>query len=123
MVGLTNYTTKAHICRAAIEAVCFQSKEVGYYKASTVGEIIIERSSICHLCQTRRLVLIAKYDILLAELGCHEARLRQNPDLKPLLSVCVGGRMTKNKFMLQLQADILGINLGGTSCVTFYIGP
>ena len=48
MIGLTNYTTKAHICRAAIEAVCFRSKEVGYYTASTVELLwrIIEYSLI-----------------------------------------------------------------------------
>ncbi len=28
MIGLTNYTTKAHLCRAALEAVTFQSREV-----------------------------------------------------------------------------------------------
>lgn len=28
IIGLTNYTTKAHLCRATLEAVCFQSKEV-----------------------------------------------------------------------------------------------
>ena len=32
IIGLSNYANKAHICRAALEAVCFQSKEVyGYY--------------------------------------------------------------------------------------------
>ena len=30
MIGLTNFTTKAHICRATLEAVCFQSREVQY---------------------------------------------------------------------------------------------
>ena len=28
IVGLTNYTSKAHLCRAALEAICFQSREV-----------------------------------------------------------------------------------------------
>ena len=28
MIGLTNYTNKAHICRATLEAVCFQTREV-----------------------------------------------------------------------------------------------
>lgn len=28
IVGLTQYTTKAHLCRAAIEATCFQSKAI-----------------------------------------------------------------------------------------------
>ena len=28
MIGLTNYTNKAHLCRATLEAVCFQSREV-----------------------------------------------------------------------------------------------
>ena len=49
--------------------------------------------------------------------------LDENPGLKSLLSVCVGGKMTKIKFMIQLQADILGINLrmGVTSCVMFIL--
>ena len=28
IIGLTNYTNKAHLCRATLEAVCFQSREV-----------------------------------------------------------------------------------------------
>jgi len=28
IVGLTNYTRKSHLCRATLEAVCFQSREV-----------------------------------------------------------------------------------------------
>ena len=28
IVGLTNYTDKSHLCRATLEAVCFQSREV-----------------------------------------------------------------------------------------------
>ena len=28
IVGLTNYTNKPHLCRATLEAVCFQSREV-----------------------------------------------------------------------------------------------
>lgn len=31
IIGLTNYTTKAHLCRATLEAVCFQSREVSGY--------------------------------------------------------------------------------------------
>lgn len=27
IIGLTNFTNKAHLCRATLEAVCFQSKE------------------------------------------------------------------------------------------------
>lgn len=28
IIGLTNYTNKAHLCRATLEAVCFQSREI-----------------------------------------------------------------------------------------------
>ena len=28
IIGLTNFTTKAHLCRATLEADCFQSREV-----------------------------------------------------------------------------------------------
>lgn len=30
--GLTQWTTKAHIAYAALEAVCFQTREVGMFK-------------------------------------------------------------------------------------------
>ena len=28
IIGLTNFTNKGHLCRATLEAVCFQSREV-----------------------------------------------------------------------------------------------
>ena len=30
IIGLSNFTNKSHICRATLEAVCFQSREVCY---------------------------------------------------------------------------------------------
>jgi glycerol kinase len=52
-------------------------------------------------------------------LDAMEKDLSKEPDLRPPLSVHVDGGMTKNKSLLELQADILGINLemGGTSCI------
>ncbi len=37
IVGLTNYTNKSHLCRATLEAVCFQSREV-------------RRAGVCSVC-------------------------------------------------------------------------
>lgn len=31
VIGLTNYTSKAHLCRATLEAVAFQSREVSLH--------------------------------------------------------------------------------------------
>ncbi len=36
IVGLTNYTNKAHLCRATLEAVCFQSREVCHKLSSYI---------------------------------------------------------------------------------------
>lgn len=67
MIGLTNYTTKAHLCRATLEAVCFQSREV--------------------------------LDAM-------------NQDSEtPLGMLRVDGGMTANTLLLELQADILGIQV------------
>ena len=43
MIGLTNFTTKAHICRATLEAVCFQSREVCVHTLNI--------SSVLHITQ------------------------------------------------------------------------
>ncbi|XP_062576668.1 glycerol kinase-like isoform X1 [Saccostrea cucullata] len=65
--GLTQFTTKEHIARAALEAVCFQTREI--------LEAMGEDSGI------------------------------------PLKSLQVDGGMTANQLLMQLQADLLGINV------------
>jgi len=37
--GLTQFTTKAHIARAALEAVCFQTREVSLFDFTRVSYI------------------------------------------------------------------------------------
>ncbi len=65
IIGLTQYTTKAHIIRAALEAVAFQNVE------------IVES-------------------------------MNKDSGIK-LKELQVSGGMTKNKLLMQLQADVLGI--------------
>jgi len=71
IIGLTQYTTKAHIARAMLEAVCFQTKEIVECMDKDCGGVI--------------------------------NKLR------------VDGGMTANDFLMQLQADILGIPISRPS--------
>ncbi len=65
ILGLTRYVTKAHLVRATLEAICFQSREV--------------------------------LDAMVADSG------------KPVSVLKVDGGATGNNFLMQLQADILGV--------------
>ncbi|CAC5390896.1 glpK [Mytilus coruscus] len=65
--GLTQFTTKEHIARAALEAVCFQTREL--------LEAMVKDSKI------------------------------------PLESLQVDGGMTMNNLLMQLQADLMGIDV------------
>eukprot|EP01147_Barroeca_monosierra_P009976 gene9976-2151_t len=67
IIGLTQYSTKAHIARATLEAVSYQTREV--------------------------LEAMAK------DCGCAITSLR------------VDGGMTANKLLMQIQADVLGVNV------------
>ena len=92
-IGLTNFTTKAHLCRATLEAICFQSREVKYRRASRFNKSL-EKPPLCY---------------------CY-LYMNQDSEL-PLNSVRVDGGMTENELMLQLQADILGIKIGNMNNV------
>ncbi len=65
IVGLTRYVTKAHLVRATLEAICFQSREV--------------------------------LDAMVADSG------------HPVTVLKVDGGAAANDFLMQLQADILGV--------------
>ncbi|XP_053408205.1 glycerol kinase-like isoform X1 [Mercenaria mercenaria] len=65
--GLSQFTTKEHIARAALEAVCFQTREL--------LEAMNQDSGI------------------------------------PLKSIQVDGGMTANNLLMQIQADLMGINV------------
>ncbi|KDR15118.1 glycerol kinase isoform X2 [Zootermopsis nevadensis] len=69
--GLTQFTTRNHIIRAALEAVCFQTRDI--------------------------LEAMAK------DCGHHLTKLQ------------VDGKMTENKLLMQLQADLCGIPVEQTS--------
>lgn len=78
--GMTQYTSSAHIARAAIEGVCFQVRGILRAMLEDAG---------------------GSKDFL------EEALLTQQEDL-PLLSLAVDGGMSKADEVLQIQADILG---------------
>ena len=65
IVGLTHHASRAHLVRATLEAICFQSREV-------------------------------------AEAMTADSR-------RPLIDLRVDGGATSNDFLMQLQADVLGI--------------
>lgn len=67
VVGLTSYSTKAHLVRAAVEAVCYQTREL--------------------------------YEIMAKDSGTSRGTLR------------VDGGLTSSDAIMQLQADIAGIEL------------
>ena len=67
IVGLTRYINRAHIVRAALEAICYQTREV--------------------------------LEAMNADSGV------------PLRSLRVDGGATANNFLMQLQADILGVEV------------
>ncbi len=67
LVGLTRYVTKAHVIRAALEAICYQSREV--------------------------------LDAMQEDSGM------------PLTRLHVDGGATANNFLMQLQADIQGVEV------------
>lgn len=78
--GMTQYTSAAHIARAAVEGVCFQVRAILRAMAEDAG---------------------ASKDFL------EEALSNQHED-KPLLSLLVDGGMSKADQVLQIQADVLG---------------
>ena len=67
LVGLTRYVTKAHVIRAALEAICYQSREV--------------------------------LDAMQEDSGM------------PLASLHVDGGATANSFLMQLQANVQGVEV------------
>ncbi len=67
IVGLTRYVTRAHLVRATLEAICYQTKEVA--------------------------------DAMEADSGVKLTTLK------------VDGGAVKNDFLMQLQADILGVKV------------
>jgi glycerol kinase len=67
VVGLTRYVTKAHLVRATLEAICYQTKEVA--------------------------------DAMEADSGVKLKKLK------------VDGGAVKNDFLMQLQADVLGVQV------------
>jgi glycerol kinase len=67
IVGLTRYVTKAHLVRATLEAICYQSREI--------------------------------VEAMVADAGMSLQRLK------------VDGGAARNNFLMQLQADILGVEV------------
>lgn len=79
ILGLTQYTTAAHIARAALEGVCYQARAILKAMASDAG---------------------AEGDFLEQAVGTYEKA--------PLSLLAVDGGMSKSDEVMQIQADILG---------------
>ncbi len=86
IIGITNFTNKAHLCRATLEAVCFQSREVRVSMSSILPQSVYFLQII--QCMNK---------------DSFKGRLEK---------VSVDGGMTRNTFLLQLLANILGIPVG-----------
>jgi glycerol kinase len=73
IVGLTRYVTRAHIVRATLEAICYQTRDVLEAMQADAGSI-------------------------------PEANIK-------LTTLKVDGGASANDFLMQLQADVLGVNV------------
>lgn len=128
LIGLSAYTTRHHICRATLEAICFQtraileamSKDAGFTVATTTTATnspilpsIFTFSSISSPVET--VTEHIAEDKLLAQLERNLKRSRSrgkaphtpHHDAKDVLKV--DGGMTASDVFLQMQADVLGI--------------
>lgn len=97
--GLTQFTNKSHVAFAALEAVCFQTREVNKRERHAVA-------AVCGL-----IVNLLWLQILDA--------MNQDSGI-PLTQLQVDGGMTSNRLLMQLQADILCIPVGE---ILFLISP
>lgn len=89
--GLTQFTNKSHVAFAALEAVCFQTREVNKPERHAVA-------AVCGLIVN--LVWLQILDAMNQDSGI------------PLTQLQVDGGMTSNRLLMQLQADILCIPVG-----------
>lgn len=99
--GLTQFTNKSHVAFAALEAVCFQTREVNKPERHAVA-------AVCGCGLIGNLVWLQILDAMNQDSGI------------PLTQLQVDGGMTSNRLLMQLQADILCIPVGE---VLFFISP
>lgn len=97
--GLTQFTNKSHVAFAALEAVCFQTREVNKPERHAAA-------AVCGLIVN--LVWMQILDAMNQDSGI------------PLTQLQVDGGMTSNRLLMQLQADILCIPVGE---ILFFISP
>lgn len=95
--GLTQFTNKSHLAFAALEAVCFQTREVSGVPSKTCLTAAISYD----------LYLIRSLFFLTQILDA----MNQDSGI-PLTQLQVDGGMTSNRLLMQLQADILCIPVG-----------
>lgn len=91
IVGLTQYTTKAHIARATLEAVCFQTREILDAMGKDVVLSQAEESSQDEMETTEY--------------------VKPTTGLFKVLKV--DGGMTNSDVCMGIQADVVGIPIGG----------
>ena len=70
IIGLTQYSTKQHICLAALEAICFQSKEIIDAMNLDSGESEIQTLSVDGGLTNSALLLQIQADILGVQVNC-----------------------------------------------------
>ncbi len=95
LVGLTRYVNRAHIVRAGLESICYQTREVldamnadsGRYSGFARGARVVSRAVVGR------------------DVAVRSARTQGLSLLK------VDGGATVNDFLMQLQADILGVDV------------
>lgn len=90
--GLTQFTNKSHVAFAALEAVCFQTREVNNPEHHAV------------VAAVRGLIVNSVWLQILDAMN-------QDSGI-PLTQLQVDGGMTSNRLLMQLQADILCIPVG-----------
>ena len=104
LVGLTRYTTRAHIVRATLEAICYQTREVlEAMQKDWAAHVILRRGFRAE--ESR----YSDDEILTCPGGRCQGRSAQNDETERVLkSLKVDGGAVKNNFLMQLQANILG---------------
>lgn len=94
-MGMTQYTTKAHIVRAALEGICYQTREVIKF---CFFDLFHFSYKLFIFFDTNQ-IIDAMYD----DSGVRLSKLK------------VDGGMANNKLFLQMLSDIVGINVATPS--------
>eukprot|EP00983_Pelagomonas_calceolata_P041684 1138173-Pelagomonas_calceolata.AAC.3 len=109
ILGLTGFSNKAHIVRAMLEAICFQSREVGCIGRTRVLNSMLQDagSGIMCLAHTRAHTHTHTHTrYLLAKVL---DSMRQDADIEGMHLLRVDGGATKSDLLMQVQKSLLQI--------------